>query len=98
MSIQALVIYKNEINNIGNTLLHHNDNKVSAKGERLKVLADKLHKAIAALSKEVEAQATAPNNARDAIAFLQRAVDARIDDNWLKEVRAFLKQATAPVA
>ena len=40
----------------------------------------------------------APNNARDAIAFLQRAVDARIDDNWLKEVRAFLKQATAPVA
>ena len=57
MSIQALVIYKNEINNIGNTLLHHNDNKVSAKGERLKVLADKLHKAIAALSKEVEAQA-----------------------------------------
>ena len=41
---------------------------------------------------------TSHNNARDAIAFLQRAVDARIDDNWLKEVRAFLKQATAPVA
>jgi len=41
---------------------------------------------------------TAHNNARDAIAFLQRAVDARIDDEWLKKVRAFLKQATAPVA
>jgi len=38
------------------------------------------------------------NNARDAIAFLRRAVIARIDDEWLKEVRTFLKQATAPVA
>jgi hypothetical protein len=62
VSLQTLLIYKNEINNIGNTLLqHHNDKKVRAKAERLKVLADKLNKAIAALSKEVETQATAAN-------------------------------------
>ena len=48
--------------------------------------------------KKGERWPTSANNARDAIAFLQRAVDARIDDEWLKKVRAFLKQATAPVA
>ena len=45
-----------------------------------------------------ESRKSSHNNARDAIAFLQRAVDVRIDDDWIKEVRAFLKQATAPVA
>ena len=51
-----------------------------------------------AATEAMEEKFTSHNNARDAIAFLQQAVDARIDDNWLKEVRAFLKQATAPVA
>jgi hypothetical protein len=46
----------------------------------------------------VEPPKTAHNSAMDAIAFLQRAVDARIDDDWLMKVRAFLKHATAPVA
>jgi hypothetical protein len=50
------------------------------------------------LKDTAEALKPSHNNARDAIAFLQRAVDARIDDEWLKKVRAFLKQATAPVA
>ena len=54
-------------------------------------------KEYAALKAEVE-KFTSTNNARGAIAFLQQAVDTRIDDEWLKKVRAFLKQATAPVA
>jgi len=56
-----------------------------------------LQNKIAALEAEVE-KFTSTNNARGAIAFLQQAVDTRIDDEWLKKVRAFLKQATAPVA
>lgn len=67
MSVQALVIYKNEINNIGNALIHHNDNKVRINGYRLKVLADKMNKAISAIKKEVEAAITSPNSQRDAI-------------------------------
>ena len=43
----------------------------------------------------------APNNARDAIAFLQRALEDRmvhVGQFDQGHVRAFLKQATAPVA
>ena len=62
--------------------------RISKKCEVLAVNAAKLY----------ASTATPGNNARGAIAFLQQAVDTRIDDEWLKKVRAFLKQATAPVA
>jgi hypothetical protein len=68
MSIKAMEIYKNEINNIGNHLLSFDNRAVNAKGERLKVLADKLHKEIAAL-KLVEGQKPSTNTRMNAIAF-----------------------------
>jgi hypothetical protein len=54
MSIKTVEIYKNEINNIGNNLMSFDNHAVNVKGKRLKVLADKLHKEIAALRADME--------------------------------------------
>ena len=48
-------------------------------------------------SETAELAATDSQQLKQAIAFLERAEKSAIDDNWLKDVRCFLIDATARV-